>query len=298
MTDLYKNFPLGVLAVALTFGAFGAGVYGAVSLDPRSLSASVAAEDLPPVRVVLAEDALAAKSAVILDTRTNRVLYQKNANEQLPLASITKLMAIQTVLKYSTSDTDVTVTAKAVRTEGDSGLKAGQVVKLGDLITLALVASSNDAVEAALGSLGEEGIRLMNETAKESGLTQSHFFNASGLDVTDTTSGGYASAFDTARLAAMFYAQHPKFFELTTRAEVSVDQSGTEITAAATTVPLQSIPGFVAAKTGYTDLAGGNLVAVFDLQPGLTVVAVAMGSTREGRFEDVKKMIEAARAAL
>jgi D-alanyl-D-alanine carboxypeptidase (penicillin-binding protein 5/6) len=138
----------------------------------------------------------------------------------------------------------------------------------------------------------------MNEAARALGLTQTHFFNASGLDVTKSTSGAYGSAYDVARLAATFYKNHPDFFELTTKPEVSIDQNDATITAAATTEPLQSIPGFVAAKTGYTDLAGGNLVALFDLEPGLTVVAVALGSTRDGRFADIEAIIAAARDAL
>lgn len=294
MNELYKNFPLALFAVAVTLGAFGVGVYAAVSHDSASLPAA-AAQALPQRPLALEDEALEAKAAVIIDARTNTILYQKNANEQLPLASITKLMAVETVLRYSYPDADVVVTPRSVRAEGDSGLKAGQIVKLKDLIALALVASSNDAIEAALDSLGEGGVTLMNDMAEELSLTQAHFFNASGLDVSGSTSGGYASAYDTARLAAIFYSRHPEFFEMTTRAEVALD-NGSAFTA--TTVPLQSVPGFVAAKTGYTDLAGGNLVAVFDLEPGRTVVAVALGSSREGRFTDVQKMIDAARNAL
>ncbi len=62
--------------------------------------------------------------------------------------------------------------------------------------------------------------------------------------------------------------------------------------------PLQDMHGFVAAKTGYTDLAGGNLVAIYDLEPGLTVVAAVLGSTRDGRFDDIKTLITAARESL
>lgn len=294
MIDLYKNFTLGLAAVALTLSAFGAGVYGAVSLQTPALTAAVA-ESRPLPVVELPDDALVADAAIILDIRTNRVLYQKNATAQLPLASITKLMAVETVLSYATPEVPVEITRKHLSYDGDSGLKVGESYSVGDLISLALVASSNDAIEAALSAVGVGGVDLMNEKAEELGLTQAHFFNASGLDVTSSTSGGYASAYDTARLAAIFYNHHPDFFELTTHAEVSVGEGASM---AATTVPLQSIPGFVAAKTGYTDLAGGNLVAIFDLEPGLTVAAVALGSTREARFSDVKTMIDAARASL
>ncbi|MDZ4226360.1 MAG: hypothetical protein U1C66_02630, partial [Patescibacteria group bacterium] len=65
--------------------------------------------------------------------------------------------------------------------------------------------------------------------------------------------------------------------------------------ATSTAAPLLDMPGFVGAKTGFTDLAGGNLVAAFDLELGRPVVIVALGSTLEGRFADVKLLLEAAR---
>ncbi len=296
MTNFIKTMS-GILgALVLTLGAFATGVYGAVNILPNGMSAAVAEAGVPTV--VLDETKLVAKSAVLYDLGTHRVLYQKNAYEQLPLASLTKLMAVQTVLSVKMAKTPVQITRSNILPEGNSGLKVGQTVTLGDLIKFALVASSNDAMEAAIATLGDDPIGKMNAAAKQLGLTKTHFFNATGLDVTKTTSGAYGSAYDVARLAALFYKDHPDFFELTTRPEVSIDQSGKTLTAEATTLPLQSIPGFVAAKTGYTDLAGGNLVAVFDLEPGVTVVAAVLGSTRDGRFSDVAALIQAARASL
>ena len=278
----------------LTLGAFGAGAYGAVAL---SRSGQAAAE-FKITSVALADSALIAKSAILYDTGTGRVLYQKNAYEQVPLASLTKLMAVQTVLSVKSPDTPVQITRSDLNPSGDSGLKVGQTIRLGDLIKFALVASSNDAMEAAAASLGDGSINKMNAAAAAMGLTKTHFFNATGLDISTTASGAYGSAYDVARLAAIFYKDHPDFFELTTRPDVSISQNGKELKAGATATPLQGIPGFVAAKTGYTDLAGGNLVAVFDLEPGLTVIAAVLGSTHEGRFSDVAALIAAARQSL
>ncbi len=300
MTELYKNFSLALFALAVTAGAFGMGVFGAVALDtkpqPAAAGASVAL-------VTLDDDALVAGAAVLYDLGTNRVLYQKNANESLPLASLTKLMAVETVLSQRAPETPVQITRNDLRPDGDSGLRVGETYPLGDLIKLALVASSNDAMEAAASSLGDDPIAAMNEAAGRLGLTKTSFYNATGLDVDQSTSGAYGSAYDVARLAGIFYKHHPDFFELTTKPDISIwsrPTSGkdTELSAEATTVPLQRIPGFVAAKTGYTDLAGGNLVAVFDLEPGQTVIAAVLGSTRAGRFSDIETMITAARESL
>ena len=294
MTSYAKNISSGIAAAVLTLGAFGAGAYGAVAL---SRSGQAAAE-FKITSVALADSALIAKSAILYDTGTGRVLYQKNAYEQVPLASLTKLMAVQTVLSVKSPDTPVQITRSDLNPSGDSGLKVGQTIRLGDLIKFALVASSNDAMEAAAASLGDGSINKMNAAAAAMGLTKTHFFNATGLDISTTASGAYGSAYDVARMAAIFYKDHPDFFELTTRLDVSIDQNGKELKAGATAIPLQGIPGFVAAKTGYTDLAGGNLVAVFDLEPGLTVIAAVLGSTHEGRFSDVAALIAAARKSL
>jgi len=294
MTSYAKNISSGIAAAVLTLGAFGAGAYGAVAL---SRSGQAAAEFKIP-SVALADSALIAKSAILYNTGTGRVLYQKNAYEQVPLASLTKLMAVQTVLSVKSPDTPVQITRSDLNPSGDSGLKVGQTIRLGDLIKFALVASSNDAMEAAAASLGDGSINKMNAAAAAMGLTKTHFFNATGLDISTTASGAYGSAYDVARMAAIFYKDHPDFFELTTRLDVSIDQNGKELKAGATAIPLQGIPGFVAAKTGYTDLAGGNLVAVFDLEPGLTVIAAVLGSTHEGRFSDVAALIAAARKSL
>ncbi len=284
------------MALVGTLGSFGGGVYLSLLASPSSLTASAA--ESPAIAVKLDPSALEAKAAALYDIKTGVVLYQKNANEQLPLASLTKLMAVEVVLSKKSPDTPILITRSDVSTEGDWGFKPGDTVTLGDLIKFSLVASSNDAMAAAAASLGADPIAAMNNAAYSLGLTKTHFFNATGLDISKTTSGAYGSAYDVARLAALFYKDHPDYFELTTRPDVQIDQSGKELSAAATALPLQNIPGFVAAKTGYTDLAGGNLVAVFDLEPGVTVVAVVLGSTRDGRFADIKTLIEAARQSL
>lgn len=291
MTELYKNFSVALGAVLLTGSAFLGGAYLAT---PAPAPQAAAAAQSQPFAVELEDSSLRAKAAILYDISSARVLYQKEGYEQLPLASLTKLMVAEVVLSVLSPDTEVTITAKDLKPEGDSKLRVGQKIGLDELLALSLVASSNDAITAAANALGDDAIERMNETAKTLGLNQTHFFNPTGLDVSAKTSGAYGSAYDVARLAAIFYKHHPTYFELTTRPEVVVAGQGAE----ATTAALQDIPGFVAAKTGYTDLAGGNLVAVFDLQPGLTVVAVALGSTREGRFADVEKIIAAARASL
>lgn len=284
-----------LFAVVTVFGAGAVGVYGALQLQTPSLSASLAHT---PLMLALNPDTLSAEAAVLYDIRTGHVLYQKEANKVLPLASLTKMMAAEVVLSKRPPTMPVQIRAEHLAPEGDSGLKVGQTFHLSDLIRLSLIASSNDAITAAASTLGPDPIAAMNAAAQDLGLTKTQFFNASGLDIDRYTSGAYGSAYDVARLAARLFRDHPDFFELTSQPEVQVETDGRLLKAAATALPLQSIPGFVAAKTGYTDLAGGNLVAIVDLEPGVTVVAVALGSTRDARFSDVEVLIATARISL
>jgi D-alanyl-D-alanine carboxypeptidase len=284
-------------AVKPTFAILVAliGIAGAYSAGVASV---IVGQSLVPTNiktVSVPTNTILAKAAIIFDPATGEVLYQKNANEALPLASLTKLMTAQTVLSVKSPSDVVQITPQDLEPEGDWGLKVGEALRLDDLIKLGLIASSNDAMAAVASSLGPDYIVRMNATAKKLGLTKTYFINPTGLDVSTEVAGSYGSAFDVARLAAAFYANYPDVFKETTEAKASVAVGDRTLVAAATAAPLFDIPGFIGAKTGYTDLAGGNLVTVFDLNIGHPVVAVVLGSTHEGRFTDMRTLITAAR---
>ncbi len=243
----------------------------------------------------ISPDAIHGKAAIVYDPTTGEILFNKNAQVRMPLASLTKLMTAQAALAILATSTTVMITPQDLKPEGDWGFRPGDVVSLHDLIAFALVASSNDAIEAAANVLGSNSIGQINSAAADYGLN-SYVLNPTGLDQTGDTAGGYGSAYDVAKLASGFYKTYPEYFELTERPNISIQSGGRTLTAAATMAPIQDIPGFVGAKTGYTDLAGGNLVAVFDLDIGHPVVAVVLGSTQQGRFDDVRLMINAVRS--
>lgn len=285
-------------ALLLCTVAFVSGV-GAVSTLNRvqNDAAQAAAAALFPRPAALDPAALQAKAAVIYDPLDDRILYAKNSHMQLPLASLTKLITAAAVLNHADARQTVNVTAQSLTPQGDWGLRAGDRLSLSSLLHLGLVASSNDAMAAAAESLGADYMKTLNATAEEMGLSRMHFLNPTGLDETATTAGGYGSAYDTARLAALFYRDHPEYFNLTSQKSVSIQDGGRTLSADATAIPLTSVPGLIAAKTGYTDLAGGNLVVVFDVEIGHPLVAVVLGSTEEGRFSDMRTLISTVRDA-
>lgn len=288
MSHRKENILLVAGALALTAFAFGGGV--AVTLPTVEVATYKS--------VTLPENALIAAAAIIYDPVTREVVYQKNANEPLALASLTKLITAQTVLSAHTPDTPVYVSQDAVSTEGDSGLRVGETVELSQLLSLALGASSNDAIAAAAASLGDRPIEALNAEAEKLFLTQSRFLNPTGLDVNATTPGAWGSAYDVARLTAAFMEQHSDFFSHTTNETITAETTGGTVLASPTIEPLLGSPGLIGAKTGYTDLAGGNLVVAFDLAVGRPLIGVVLGSTREGRFSDMRTLIEAAREQL
>ncbi len=248
----------------------------------------------------LPDGSLGATAAILYDPTTGTVLYEKNSQLTLPLASVTKLLTAYAVLSSVPTSTVVTIKAKDISVDsdaGDWGLKVGDTLTLGDLLKISLVASSNYAMAAAAGSLGSNYIEKMNKDAASLGLTHTYFLNPTGLDIDTRTSGAYGSAYDIARLAAAFLKQYPQYFELSSRPSVTVLASGHPVTAKATATPLQNIPGFIGAKTGYTDLAGGNLVMAYDIDINHPLIAVVLGSTEQGRFADIRTLVDASRIA-
>lgn len=248
-----------------------------------------------PAPFSLSGDALLAKAAIVYDPRSGTVLFAKNSDEPLPLASLTKLMAAEAILALQDENMLVTIQPDDLRPEGDSGLRVGDAWRIGDLLTLGLVSSSNDAMAAAAASVGSNIMNEMNRSASRLGLSRTYFFNPTGLDLDPEISGAYGSAQDVAALTTVFLRRYPALFGTSVQPKVALFVDGRAIEATSTAGPLLDIPGLIGAKTGYTDLAGGNLVAAFDLAIGRPLIAVVLGSTYEGRFEDMRMLVEAAR---
>lgn len=274
--------------LAVTCAVYGGGRLAASFIPTQNIAAVATYPNAP----TLDPDLIQGVSAVLYDPTTKRILFAKDADTPRALASITKLMTAMAVLERVPSNATVTVMPQDLVPEGDWGLRPGDTLPVYDLLAQGLISSSNDAITAAAASLGRATyLDQMNDMAASLGLSSMRFFNPTGLDLSAQNAGGYGSARDVAILAALFYQRYPHFFEQTTRAESAIVAGDRLLEARATAQALGSLPGFIGAKTGYTDLAGGNLVAVFDLEPGHPVIAVVLGSTEEDRFRDIKTLI-------
>lgn len=253
---------------------------------------------------VFGEVAIVGKSAYVYDALEDKVLYKKDESTQRPLASITKLMTALTALDLLPKDSDITIRSEFLREEGDSGLVVNESWKLGDLIDFSLVGSSNDGARSVASVIGafelksedydlgrKEFIRSMNNKAQDLGFSQMYFVNESGLDI-GNTSGGYGSAVDVANLVKYILANKPEILEATTFEKIDVSSDEKNHIAKNTNKNISDIPGLIASKTGFTAMAGGNLVVAFDAGLNHPIIVVVLGSTEDERFEDVKKLVD------
>ncbi|MFB1080782.1 D-alanyl-D-alanine carboxypeptidase family protein [Jeotgalibacillus sp. JSM ZJ347] len=132
---------------------------------------------------------VSAHSAIMIEAESGRVIFSKNENEQMKIASITKIMTAHLAIKHGNLNDKVKISSEASSTEGSSlYLKAGQTVTLEDLLYGLLMRSGNDAAVAIAeyisGSV-EAFSDLMNKEAEKIKMTRSHFTNPHGLDTDD-----------------------------------------------------------------------------------------------------------------
>lgn len=242
-----------------------------------------------------------AKSFYVLDIFTGQTIFAKNENEKLPLASLTKIMASLVISEKLPSFTSVPITRESISLQGDSGLYLNEEWKLKDLMDFTLITSSNDGIFALSSVLNAyesldmtNTVELMNRRAGELGLKNTEFFNETGLDLSEGGSGGYGSAKDTATLIAYILNNSPEILSATAYPETVISsENDIAHTAKNTNLLSEKIPSLLASKTGFTDSAGGNLAVAFEVGPSKPIVAIVMGSSIEGRFSDMEKVVSA-----
>ncbi|WP_373604966.1 D-alanyl-D-alanine carboxypeptidase family protein [Bacillus sp. AFS017336] len=170
---------------------------------------------LIPTNNVKAFGGVSARNAVLMDQKTGRILYGKKMHDSERIASITKIMTALLAVESGKMQNTVTISSRAVQTEGSSiYLKPGQKIKLEDLVYGLMLRSGNDAANAiaeAVGGSIEGFIYMMNEKAKEIGMSNTYFSNPSGLD--QQGKEHYSSAFDMA-LLTRYAMQNPKYAKI------------------------------------------------------------------------------------
>lgn len=235
---------------------------------------------LIPFEAIAAEaPSTSAKGAILIDSLTGEVLYEKNSRSKLPMASTTKIMSALLALEFGGDlDEQFVVDSDEIRVEGSSmGLQEGDTVTMRSLVYGMLLPSGNDAANAAAvricGSV-DKFVQLMNECAAEMGLTSTHFVTPSGLD--DDTDEHYSTAYDMAVLTreamknADFRAICCQF-----TAKVKFGNPPYERWLTNSNKLLNNCEGVIGVKTGFTDKAKRCLVSACE-RDGATLICVTL----------------------
>jgi D-alanyl-D-alanine carboxypeptidase (penicillin-binding protein 5/6) len=290
-----------VLAIALFISVplwlltpLGANVLNIGQADPPLPLLAVTPRARPTPQPALiptgAPAALAASEAILVDADSGAILYEKNAETPVPMASTTKIMTALIALRSGKLDQVITIGQDAIDQDGigsSAGLYAGERVPLKELLYGLLLPSGDDAAVAiADGLAGSQDafVTIMNTEAQRLHLFQTRFYNPSGLDTDQQLNPippgqHYTTPYDLVRLAryAMTIPLFAHIVSSRTYLPPANTSRGVPLPWKNTNTLLTSFPGTVGIKTGWTQAAGGCLVFAATRQ-GHTLIGVVLHS--------------------
>lgn len=240
-----------------------------------------------------ASSSISAKSAVLWDSDAAIMLFQKNAFEVLPIASITKIMTAMVALDYEPDwNRAMTINPDEYGPGGQLMLGRGEVATMKDLFNASLMGSANNATLAYVRGLNltqQDFVDAMNRKAIQLGLEQTHFIEPTGLDP-----GNVSTAFEVAKMAQYAFDRYPIIADVSARSEYTfkIGGSGREHTIR-NPDKLISQAGyqFEGSKTGFLYEAGYCLV-VRDQGDKRNRIAVVLGSpSEEQHFTDIARLL-------
>lgn len=236
---------------------------------------------------------LSAEASLFVETKTGQVLFAKNPNKRLPIASLVKVMTVLVALEHKSMDDKFVVSEHAADMEPDKMLLiAEEKLTLKELLDGIFLISANDAAEViAEGTTGDrdEFIRLMNSKAQQLGMKDTYFANPTGLD--EDSNNSYSTAYDLAILTRYLIRRFPQVVDISSTEHIYLPQtpdhqdydmySGINL--------LTTYPGVVGFKTGYTPEAGLTLITLAR-NNGYEVIGVLLGSA--SRRDEAKELLD------
>jgi len=234
-----------------------------------------------------------AKSGIVVDAQTGKVLYAKDEHKKLAPASITKVMTAVVALENIDIDKKVDISRRASLMEPFKvGMSVGEKIETRDLLYAAMMISANDAAEAlaeGIDGRSETCIDKMNEKAELLELEETHFKNACGLDAVEHTSSSY----DMAKLTYYALKEHPDIIKYMGEKDPYSIQKTKDNEAhywyGHVSQTVNNFPEVIGAKTGFTDNARNTFIGVAQRQ-GRKFIFVFMGSDRG--MEDSKALLD------
>jgi D-alanyl-D-alanine carboxypeptidase len=244
---------------------------------------------LPILDTSMSEVKLDAKAAIVYDVKADRNLFERNIKEQLPVASLTKILNTIVVWERFSPSAEVVVQASAVKVDGErQDLYENEHLSVSDLVQLMLIESSNDAAYALRDYAASQQVDLikeMNLKALALGMRDTQFVDAAGLN-----DSGYSTAADLVK-AVRYALRYDALWRFSREATATVTSSDGKFShdIKSTNQLLGVVTDIVGGKTGYTDSALGCMILIVDTGKDDKLIAVVLGS--HSRFEDMKNLI-------
>ena len=252
-----------------------------------------------PVRAGAVDMQIPAKSALLMDIATGKVLYEQNAHERLAPASVTKVMTMLLIMeaidagKIGWNDTVIASEAAAAKGGSQVYLKVGESMRVTDMVKSIAVSSANDCACAMAEHIaGSEAafVQLMNQKAAQLGMNDTNFVNCTGLDDDEAAKDHLTSAYDIALMSRELMLNHPDIQKFTTIWMDTIRDGAFGLSN--TNKLVRFYPGATGLKTGFTTTAGYCLSATAQ-RDGLGLVAVVMGcKTSQERFGACKQLLD------
>ena len=264
---------------------------------PAAAQTAVAGEEMQPAALTAAQPDLTlnCRAVCLIDQDTGTVLYEKNADQQMPIASITKVMTLLLTFEAIhdgrlTLDTLVPVSEHAYHMGGSQiWLEPGEQFTLDEMIKAICVSSANDAAVAVAELVGgsEQGfVQMMNDRAAELGMTNTTFHNACGLD----TEGHLSTARDVAIMSRQILTTCPEVLHYTGIWTDTLRGGATQLVN--TNKMLRRYNGITGLKTGTTSGAG-VCISASATRDGLNLIAVVLGApSSKDRFEAATTLLD------
>ena len=264
---------------------------------PAAAQTAVAGEEMQPAALTAAQPDLTlnCRAVCLIDQDTGTVLYEKNADQQMPIASITKVMTLLLTFEAIhdgrlTLDTLVPVSEHAYHMGGSQiWLEPGEQFTMDEMIKAICVSSANDAAVAVAELVGgsEQGfVQMMNDRAAELGMTNTTFHNACGLD----TEGHLSTARDVAIMSRQILTTCPEVLHYTGIWTDTLRGGATQLVN--TNKLLRRYNGITGLKTGTTGGAG-VCISASATRDGLNLIAVVLGApSSKDRFEAATTLLD------
>ena len=246
-------------------------IYTSVFLALLAPDISVRAQEEP--------EKLYARSAVLMDADTGRILYEKNGEEVLPMASTTKIMTLLVTLENADLEGTVTVSSYAASMpDVQLNIREGERYRLKDLCYSMMLESHNDAAAAIAEHVGgsvEGFASMMNQKARDLGCYHTYFITPNGLDAEDEHGVHSTTAEDLARIMR-FCMQNDAFLSITRELSWNfTDLDGTRsFTVNNKNAFLNMMEGALTGKTGFTNDAGYCYVGALEREGKRLIVAL------------------------